>query len=172
MQRLLFSTIDVREVRLKNRIVVSPMLTYSARNGFVNESHLVHLGKFAVGGAGLVFMESTKVDPRGCTTARDCGLWKDEFIAPLKRITGAVKSFGAAAGIQLGHSGRKARNSLPWEGRAPLANCPGVSPDMQQAFATQGAEPTTATPEELGAFVKSEIAKYGKAIKELGIRVE
>ncbi len=126
MQRLLFSSIDLRGVRLKNRIVVSPMLTYSAQNGRVNESHLVHLGKFAVGGAGLVFMESTKVDPRGCTTARDCGLWKDEFIAPLQRITDAIKSFGAVAGIQLGHSGRKARNSLPWEGRAPLASHPGV----------------------------------------------
>jgi len=126
MQRLLFSSIDLREVRLKNRIVLSPMLTYSAQNGHVNDSHLAHLGKFAVGGAGLVFMESTKVDPRGCTTARDAGLWKDEFVAPLKRITAFIKSFGAAAGIQLGHSGRKARNSLPWEGRAPLSSQPGV----------------------------------------------
>jgi 2,4-dienoyl-CoA reductase-like NADH-dependent reductase (Old Yellow Enzyme family) len=126
MQRQLFSTIDVRGVRLKNRIVLSPMLTYAAQNGRVCDSHLAHLGKFAVGGAGLVFMESTKVDPRGCTTARDAGLWKDEFIAPLKRITAFVKSFGAAAGIQLGHSGRKARNSLPWEGRAPLSSHSGV----------------------------------------------
>ena len=123
---LLFSAVDVRGVRLKNRIVVSPMLTYAATNGHVTDAHLAHLGKFAVGGAGLVFMESTKVDPRGCTTARDAGLWKDEFIEPLKRITALVKSFGAAAGIQLGHSGRKARNSLPWEGRAPLSSHRGV----------------------------------------------
>jgi len=126
MQRQLFSTIDLRGVRLKNRIVLSPMLTYAAQNGHVNDAHLAHLAKFAVGGVGLVFMESTKVDPRGCTTARDAGLWKDEFIEPLKRITSLVKSFGAAAGIQLGHSGRKARNALPWEGRAPLAGHTGV----------------------------------------------
>jgi 2,4-dienoyl-CoA reductase-like NADH-dependent reductase (Old Yellow Enzyme family) len=126
MQRQLFSTIDLRGVRLKNRIVLSPMLTYAAQNGRVNDSHLAHLAKFAVGGVGLVFMESTKVDPRGCTTARDAGLWKDEFIEPLKRITALVKSSGAAAGIQLGHSGRKARNALPWEGRAPLSSASGV----------------------------------------------
>ncbi|MGP1676622.1 MAG: NADH:flavin oxidoreductase/NADH oxidase [Burkholderiales bacterium] len=126
MQRQLFSTIDVRGVRLKNRIVLSPMLTYAAQNGHVTDWHLAHLGKFAVGGAGLVFMESTKVDPRGCTTPRDPGLWKDEFIEPLKRITAFIKSFGAAAGIQLGHSGRKARNALPWEGRAPLSSHVGV----------------------------------------------
>jgi len=120
MQRQLFSGIELRDLQLKNRIVLSPMLTYEARNGRVTDWHLAHLGKFAVGGVGLVFMESTKVDPRGCTTPRDAGLWKDEFIEPLKQITGFIKRFGAAAGIQLGHSGRKARNSLPWEGRSPL----------------------------------------------------
>jgi 2,4-dienoyl-CoA reductase-like NADH-dependent reductase (Old Yellow Enzyme family) len=122
----LFSPIELREVRLRNRIVVSPMLTYSATNGHINDFHLMHLGKFAAGGAGLVFMESTKIDPRGCTTPRDTGLWKDEFIAPLKRVTDLIKSYGAVPGIQLSHSGRKGRNSLPWEGRAPLANWPGV----------------------------------------------
>ena len=126
MQRKLFSTIDLRGVRLKNRIVLSPMLTYAAQNGHVTDSHLAHLAKFAVGGAGLVFMESTKVDPRGCTTPRDPGLWKDEFIAPLQRITALLKSLGATAGIQLGHSGRKARNALPWEGRDPLTSYTGV----------------------------------------------
>ena len=120
MQRQLFSGIDLRGVRLKNRIVLSPMLTYAAQNGKVNDSHLAHLAKFAVGGTGLVFMEATKVDPRGCTTLRDAGLWKDEFVEPLKAITTLVKSSGAAVGIQLGHSGRKARNAVPWEGRAPL----------------------------------------------------
>src|SRR5690606_21346107 len=88
--------------------------------------HLAHLGQFAIGGVGLVFMESTKVDPSGCTTPRDPGIWKDAFIPALQRITALIHAQGAAAGIQLGHSGRKARNSLPWEGRAPLHECPGV----------------------------------------------
>ncbi|WP_059415364.1 NADH:flavin oxidoreductase/NADH oxidase [Cupriavidus basilensis] len=126
MQAKLFSPLQLRGVTLKNRIVLAPMLTYSARNGFISDWHLVHLGKFAVGGVGLVFMESTKVDPRGCTTPNDPGLWKDDFIEPLRRVTAFLRQHGAAAGIQLGHSGRKARNSLPWQGRAPLAEAPGV----------------------------------------------
>jgi len=126
MTTRLFSPLDLRGLRLKNRIVLPPMLTYSARNGHVTDWHLTHLGKFAVGGVGLVFMESTKVDPRGCTTPNDPGLWKDDFIPVLQRITSLIHAHGAAAGVQLGHSGRKARNSLPWEGRAPLGVCPGV----------------------------------------------
>lgn len=126
MTTRLFSPLVVRGLRLKNRIVLSPMLTYSAHNGHVTDWHLTHLGKFAVGGVGLVFMESTKIDPRGCTTPNDPGLWKDEFIPALQRITALIHAHGAAAGIQLGHSGRKARNSLPWEGRRPLGECPGV----------------------------------------------
>jgi 2,4-dienoyl-CoA reductase-like NADH-dependent reductase (Old Yellow Enzyme family) len=123
---MLFSPVTIREVTLRNRIVVSPMLTYSADNGHVNDWHLGHLAQFAAGGAGLVFMESTKIDPAGCSTPRDTGLWKDEFIAPLKRITALIKRNGAVPAIQLGHSGRKARRSVPWEGRVPMAQCPGV----------------------------------------------
>lgn len=126
MEPKLFEPLEIRGLTLKNRIVLAPMLTYAARNGHVSDWHLAHLGKFAIGGTGLVFMESTKVDPRGCTTSNDTGLWKDDFVAPLQRITRFIQSHGAAAGIQLGHSGRKARNSLPWHGRAPLAEAPGV----------------------------------------------
>jgi 2,4-dienoyl-CoA reductase-like NADH-dependent reductase (Old Yellow Enzyme family) len=126
MQRMLFSPLQIRDITLRNRIVVSPMLTYSAERGHVNDWHLAHLAQFAAGGAGLVFMESTKVDPAGCSTPRDTGLWKDDFVEPLKRITQLIKRNGAVPGIQLGHSGRKARRSVPWEGRVPMAQCPGV----------------------------------------------
>jgi 2,4-dienoyl-CoA reductase-like NADH-dependent reductase (Old Yellow Enzyme family) len=126
MDALLFSPLQIRELWLRNRIVLSPMLTYSADGGHLNDTHLVHLGKFAAGGTGLVFVESTKVDPRGCTTPRDLGLWKDDFIDRMRHVAGLIKSYGAAAGIQLSHSGRKARRAVPWEGRAPLAQCPGV----------------------------------------------
>jgi 2,4-dienoyl-CoA reductase-like NADH-dependent reductase (Old Yellow Enzyme family) len=124
MDTMLFSPIDLRGVRLKNRIVLSPMLTYSAIDGYVNEWHFMHLGKYAAGGCGLVFMESTKVDPRGCTTPADLGLWDDRFIDPMKPIAAFVKRCGAVPGIQLSHSGRKARQSRPWEGRGPLENVP------------------------------------------------
>jgi 2,4-dienoyl-CoA reductase-like NADH-dependent reductase (Old Yellow Enzyme family) len=76
MGSLLFSPLELRGLRLRNRIVLSPMLTYSGQRGHVTDFHLMHLGKFAVGGTGLVFVESTKVDPRGCTTERDLGLWR------------------------------------------------------------------------------------------------
>ncbi len=126
MERMLFSPLKIRDITLRNRIVVSPMLTYSAVGGHVSDWHLAHLAQFAAGGAGLVFMESTKIDPAGCSTPRDTGLWKDEFVEPLKRITALIKRNGAVPAIQLGHSGRKARRSVPWEGRVPMANCPGV----------------------------------------------
>jgi 2,4-dienoyl-CoA reductase-like NADH-dependent reductase (Old Yellow Enzyme family) len=124
METMLFSPITLRNVRLKNRIVLSPMLTYSAVDGNLNEWHLMHLGKYAAGGCGLVFMESTKVDPRGCTTPADLGLWDDRFIPPMKRIADFIKQHGAVPGIQLSHSGRKARHSRPWEGRGPLEEVP------------------------------------------------
>jgi 2,4-dienoyl-CoA reductase-like NADH-dependent reductase (Old Yellow Enzyme family) len=126
METILFSPIRLREVTLRNRIVVSPMLQYAATGGHINDWHLTHLGKFAAGGAGLVFMESTKVESRGCSTPKDAGLWKDDFVAPLRRVTELIKKNGAVPGIQLGHSGRKARRAVPWEGRTPLTNCPGV----------------------------------------------
>jgi len=128
MSTTLFSPMTIRGVTLRNRIALSPMLTYGADRGHVTDWHLVHLGKFAQGGCGLVFMESTKVDPGGLTTPRDCGLWKDEFIPGLRRITTFLKEHGAVAGIQLGHSGRKARNSVPWEGRSQL---PAPYPDVE-----------------------------------------
>jgi 2,4-dienoyl-CoA reductase-like NADH-dependent reductase (Old Yellow Enzyme family) len=124
METMLFAPIDLRSVRLKNRIVLSPMLTYSAIEGYVNEWHFMHLGKYAAGGCGLVFMESTKVDPRGCTTPADVGLWDDRFIEPMKPIVAFIKRCGAVPGIQLSHSGRKARQSRPWEGRGPLEKVP------------------------------------------------
>ena len=92
MESLLFSPLTIRGLTLRNRIVLSPMLTYSATNGYTNDTHLAHLAKFAVGGAGLVFVESTKIDPRGCSTPRDLGLWKDEFIPGMRRIVDLVST--------------------------------------------------------------------------------
>ena len=77
---LLFTPIELRDVRLKNRIVVAPMHQYAAVKGFATDWHLVNAGRFAAGGAGLVIMESTKVGRRGCGTLGALGLWKDEFI--------------------------------------------------------------------------------------------
>ena len=126
-QPMLFSPLDIRDLRLRNRVVVAPMHQYSAVEGFANDWHLVNAGKFAQGGAGLVIMESTKVARNGAGTVGDVGLWDDQFIPPLARCAAFIKAHGARAGIQLGHSGRKARLSRPWEGGKPLTGDePGV----------------------------------------------
>ena len=117
---LLFSPLAIRGMTLPNRVVVAPMHQYAAVEGFANDWHLMNAGRYAAGGAGLVMMESTKVERRGCGTLGDLGLWDDAFIPGLARIVDFIHGCGAKAGIQLGHSGRKARTQRPWEGGRPL----------------------------------------------------
>lgn len=112
----LLSTIKIRNLELRNRIVVSPMCQYSAKDGLPNDWHLVHLGSRAVGGAGLALTEATAVSPEGRISPADTGIWSAEHVKAFKRITDFVKSQGAAAGIQLAHAGRKASTKIPWEG--------------------------------------------------------
>ena len=117
---LLFSPLQLRGVSIRNRVVISPMCQYSAEDGFANDWHLVHAGKFAQGGAGIVFLEATAVLPDGRITHGDLGLWRDEQIPALARIADFVRSQGAVPAIQLGHAGRKSSMSRPWEGNGPL----------------------------------------------------
>ncbi len=117
---MLFEPIALREVRARNRIVVSPMCQYSANDGHVTDWHLVHLGKFAQGGAGIVFMEATAVEARGRITHGDTGIWSDAHVAGLQRVSSFVKSQGAVPAIQLAHAGRKASMARPWYGNGPL----------------------------------------------------
>ncbi len=124
---LLFTPLSLRGLTLRNRIVVAPMHQYSAVRGFPTDWHLMNAGRYAAGGVGLVMMESTKVERRGCGTVGDLGLWDDAFIEPLRRIVDFVHECGTAVGIQLGHSGRKARAGRPWEGGRPLGPECGVT---------------------------------------------
>jgi len=119
-QPLLFTPIQIRDVTLKNRVVVAPMHQYAAKRGFATDWHLMNAGRFAAGGAGLVIVESTKVERRGCGTVGDLGLWDDAMVPGHKRLVDFIREHGAVPGIQLGHSGRKARRFRPWEGGAPL----------------------------------------------------
>jgi len=109
----LFEPLKLRRLTLRNRIAVSPMCMYSSEDGFANDWHLVHLGSRACGGAALVMTEATAVEPEGRISPGDLGLWKDEQIEFLKRITTFIKSQGAAPGIQLAHAGRKASTYSP-----------------------------------------------------------
>ena len=117
---LLFQPIELRGVRLRNRIVISPMCQYSAHDGHVTDWHLVHLGKFAQGGAGAVFVEATAVEKRGRITHGDTGIWDDAHVAGLRRIAEFLKSQGAVPALQLAHAGRKASMARPWYGNGPL----------------------------------------------------
>jgi len=117
---LLFTPLEIRDARLKNRIVIAPMHQYSAQQGHVTDWHLVNAGRYAVGGAAVVMMESTKVARNGCGTVGDTALWDDGFIDGMARCARFIKSNNALAAIQLGHSGRKARLTRPWEGGQPL----------------------------------------------------
>jgi 2,4-dienoyl-CoA reductase-like NADH-dependent reductase (Old Yellow Enzyme family) len=104
----LFSPITLRGVTIRNRVWVAPMCQYSAVDGVPNDWHLVHLGGFARGGAGLVFTEATAVVPEGRISPEDAGLWNDQQQAVWARIVEFVHGQGAVAGIQLAHAGRKA----------------------------------------------------------------
>lgn len=112
----LFSPLKIKDVELRNRIAVSPMCQYSAKDGFANDWHLVHLGSRAVGGAGLVIVEAPAVSPEGRITPDDLGIWTDEHVAPLRRIVDFIHAQGSVAGIQVAHAGRKASKTSPWNG--------------------------------------------------------
>jgi 2,4-dienoyl-CoA reductase-like NADH-dependent reductase (Old Yellow Enzyme family) len=117
---LLFEPITFRGVTLRNRIVVSPMAMYSSHDGFADDFHLVHLGRFALGGAGLVFTEASAVTEQGRITSGCNGLWRDAQVPQLKRITDFLHRFGGAAGMQLAHSGWKGSTRRPWHGGTRL----------------------------------------------------
>jgi 2,4-dienoyl-CoA reductase-like NADH-dependent reductase (Old Yellow Enzyme family) len=116
----LFSTLIIKNITLRNRIVMSPMCQYSSIDGFANDWHMVHLGSRAVGGIGLIITEATAVSPEGRITPSDLGLWKDEHIHGLSRIVDFIHCQGAIAGIQLAHAGRKASCAVPREGGKQL----------------------------------------------------
>lgn len=124
----LLTPIDIRGVKLRSRIVLSPMCQYSSFEGLADDWHLVHLGSRAVGGAALVFTEATSVAREGRITPGDLGLWHDAHMEPLRRIVQVIEQRGAVPGIQLAHAGRKASKQPPWRGSLPLASNAGAWP--------------------------------------------
>lgn len=117
---LLFTPIELRGARPSNRIVISPMCTYSARDGVPDDWHLTHLAKFATGGADTIFIEASAVEERGRITHGDVGIYDDAQIAGHKRIVDFLKAHGAVTAIQLAHGGRKASMQRPWFGNGPM----------------------------------------------------
>lgn len=150
----LFTSYKIRSVELKNRLAVSPMCQYSAEDGLANDWHLVHLGSRATGGAGLVMTEAVAVSPEGRISPQDLGLWKEEQVPPLKRITDFIHENGSVAGIQIAHAGHKAGTYRPWEGRAYIP--------LEEG----GWQPVAASKKKLG---KGE--RYAEALSSEGIEM-
>jgi 2,4-dienoyl-CoA reductase-like NADH-dependent reductase (Old Yellow Enzyme family) len=120
MTTALFQPLRVRSLKLKNRVVIAPMMQHAAPGGFANHWHLVHLGKFALGGAGLIITESTAVSPVGRIGKDDVGLWEDAHIEPWRQVVDFVRQCDSAIGVQLGHAGRKAGSKALWDGGRAL----------------------------------------------------
>ncbi|MSO94978.1 MAG: NADH:flavin oxidoreductase/NADH oxidase [Thermoleophilia bacterium] len=122
MTSALFKPIRLRELTLENRIVVSPMCQYSAVDGNAGDWHLIHLGHLALGGAGLLILEATAVDPVGRITPDCLGLWSDANEAALRGVLAIVRRHSPIPlAIQLAHAGRKASSRRPWDGGGQLA---------------------------------------------------
>ncbi|WP_395026050.1 NADH:flavin oxidoreductase/NADH oxidase [Comamonas odontotermitis] len=151
---LLFQPLRLRSLELKNRIVISPMCQHAAQRGCATPWHLVHLGKFALGGAGLILTESTAVDPRGRIGNADLGLWNDDQMEPLKAVVDFIHANGAAAGVQLAHAGRKAGSQPLWEGGAALSEAEMASdaePWWRLGPSALAAGPGWSSPHAMGA---------------------
>jgi 2,4-dienoyl-CoA reductase-like NADH-dependent reductase (Old Yellow Enzyme family) len=154
----LFSPFQLRELTLKNRVVVSPMCEYSSVDGFANDWHVVHLGSRAVGGAALVLTEAIAVTADGRISPDDLGIWKDEHIEQLARIAAFCASRGAAWGTQLAHAGRKASTMAPWVGQGLVAPADGgwvpVGPGTEP-FESRYPKPTALDDAGISAIVRA-----------------
>lgn len=169
----LLSPISIKDVELRNRIVVSPMCQYSAVDGFATNWHLVHYGSRASGGAGLIIQEATAVSPEGRISPNDLGLWKDEHVEKLKEITTFIHSQGAVAGIQLAHAGRKAGCGSPWKGGKQLSRADGGWKTVSSSAIAY--LPEDDSPQELDSKgIQKVIADFGAAAvraRQAGFRV-
>lgn len=117
---LLFTPYSLRGLELRNRLMLAPMNQHAAIDGFADDGLLVHLGKYALGGFGVVATGATAVTPSGKIGPGDLGIWSDEHIPGFKRLTTYIRSHGAAAALQICHSGRKGSIQRPWQGFGPI----------------------------------------------------
>jgi 2,4-dienoyl-CoA reductase-like NADH-dependent reductase (Old Yellow Enzyme family) len=165
---MLFDELTIRELTLRNRMVVSPMCQYSSMDGFANDWHLVHLGSRAVGGASLIFTEAAAVSAEGRISPHDLGIYKDEHIEQLSRITSFLRDQGSIPGIQLAHAGRKGSTLRPWEGNAAVPESKGgwkpVAPSAIP-FSAAYAQPVALDENGIEGVVKSFAAAAGRALQ-------
>jgi 2,4-dienoyl-CoA reductase-like NADH-dependent reductase (Old Yellow Enzyme family) len=161
----LFNPLAIRGVTFANRLFVSPMCEYSSTDGYANDWHFVHLGSRAVGGAGLVFTEATAILPEARISPQDLGIWKDEHISPLARITRFIHEQGSVAGMQLAHAGRKASTYAPGKGHGKVPESQGGWTDVVAPSALAFAD-HYALPQELSVEgVKQIVSAFAAAAR-------
>ena len=157
MTATLFTPLALRSLTLRNRILVSPMCQYSSEDGFATDWHLVHLGSRAVGGAAAVIAEATAVSPEGRISPHDLGIWKDEHVEPLSRITRFIEEQGSVPGIQLAHAGRKASVDVPWRGGRALDESEGgwrpIYAPSAEAFSSKTPVPAAMTKADIDRII-------------------
>ena len=119
---LLFQPYRVRGVALKNRLVLAPMVHYRSKQGMCGTFHTVHLGKYALGGFGLVFTEASAVEQRGQVSEMDLGIWTDAQAEAFRPLVALIREEGACSAIQLAHAGRKAGMQSAMEGNGALSD--------------------------------------------------
>lgn len=168
----LFDPIDIRGLRVRNRIWVPALCQYTIdkRDGIPTDWHLVHLGSFARGGAGLIIAEATGVTPEGRISLHDTGIWNEEQVTAWRRVTDFVHSQGSAIGLQLAHAGRKASVYPEWGG---LSHEKGTMPKSEGGWQTVSASdipftgyaaPRALTTEEIQDVVAAFAAGARRAI--------
>jgi len=168
----LFEPLTLRGTTFRNRAWVAPMCQYSSVDGCPGDWHLVHLGQFAVGGAGLVLTEATAVVPEGRISPYDAGIWNDDQAAAYRRISSFVRESGAVPGIQLGHAGRMASWRRPWLGTGPVDPADGGWQPLGPSDAPyEGlAAPRAMTPAEVAA-VPAQFAAAARRAEAAGFEV-
>ncbi|HEX4449051.1 MAG TPA: NADH:flavin oxidoreductase/NADH oxidase [Polyangiaceae bacterium] len=170
----LFDPLTVRSIQFKSRVFVSPMCQYScAIDGLATPWHLVHLGRFALGGAALVFTEATAVSPVGRISPHDLGLWSEAHVQALAPIAAYIDARGAVPGVQLAHSGRKGSTAVPWKGAKAVAPADGGwTPVAPSALAFSPTYPEPAALDASGmAAVVADFVRAAKRAGEAGFRV-
>jgi 2,4-dienoyl-CoA reductase-like NADH-dependent reductase (Old Yellow Enzyme family) len=166
----LFEPLQLRGTTLKNRLMISPMCTYRAgQDGMATDWHLMHYGRLAAGGAGMVMTESISVTPVGRHCYGDIGIWNDEQIAPLKRIADFIRAQDCVPAVQLQHAGRKASSTRPWDGGARALNEEDLRLRGERGWTTVAPSPlpytqSAPTPRELTtAEVRELVSQYAAA---------
>ncbi|RSL71698.1 hypothetical protein CEP51_012011 [Fusarium floridanum] len=166
----LFSPLKLRNLTLRNRIIVSPMCQYSAKDGYMTPWHKQHLGSFAARGASLIITEVHAVSPEGRISPQDTGIWEDGQMVPLKEVVEFVHSQNSKIAIQMGHAGRKASTVAPWLDRKAVAvkEASGWPDEVVAAsaipFSSETLVPKEMTTEDIAKFKRDWVAAVKRAL--------